>query len=210
MKIQQLRRIDLSAFQRVLDKFQSEYVHIDEAWDLSREYQRELANLRRQAMLAPVPVNGNRALGRRMGYFCARARDGGIGYMMRRTDDCLQAAIASVVGIPAPDVPDLHIDEQRYRDGLEPEEITRKIVQTLDQWSDQQGFDIRVCATLPTSGKWIGVVPVGSRQFTDHCLCMSGRDCIFDPAQIIPPSKHDAISAHSPDDIEYAITIERT
>jgi len=67
-----------------------------------RDWPPALANLRRELGLAPVPSAP-------FGYFQAPLRDGTTGYFQRRTDDCLQAAIASCCQIPPHLVPDLHL-----------------------------------------------------------------------------------------------------
>ncbi len=88
-------------------------------------------------MLRPVPVNGNRAIGRRMGYFEAVLRDGSIGYFQRRTDDCMQASVASVSQIPMDQVPDPRIDQQLETMARRPDELGRLVAQQFMEWAQQ-------------------------------------------------------------------------
>jgi hypothetical protein len=193
------RNVNLRSFMQVVERCKADHVTHEEAWQISLDYRRELAKVRRQACPGRISRNG---------YMAAPLQDGTTGYFQRGMDDCLQASIATLAGIPMDQVPDLEIDKQRFRDRRNPYEILCEATQRLDRWSDQLGLDIRAQATLPKSGKWIGVVPIGEREFTDHCLIMSGRDCIFDTTQIFPPTKRDLITALDVDDIDYAITIE--
>jgi hypothetical protein len=67
--------------------------------------------------MTPVRVNGSRDAGLRAGYFQMRLRDGTVGDFYRRTDDCVQAAIATLLPVPPWLMPDLRVSEQ-LRQGL--------------------------------------------------------------------------------------------
>jgi hypothetical protein len=174
------------------------------------QFPAEPAKVRRQLGITPVPVNGNRKRGHKSGYFQLPLRDGTVGYFQRRTDDCFQVAIASCVQISPHRVPDLRIDEQRMVD-MEPEEIERRNVDQMSQWMEHNGVTIMVHPVLPSTGKrWIGVVKQAYDSTADHCLLMSGRDCLFDPANLVPPGKDEPASTYGYADIDYGITIERS
>jgi hypothetical protein len=176
-----------------------------------RAYPGELAKVRRQvyrpAGLLPVPVNGSAQRGLKSGYFAARLRDGSLGYLQRRTDDCLQAALASCAQIPAPLVPDFHI-EQQLAAGMDPDEVDGVNLEKLRRWMDKYGVTITVHPSSPTSAKrWIGIVTTDNA-YSDHCLLMNGRDCLFDPAEGLPP-KGQLVSQYDVADIDYGLTIEK-
>jgi hypothetical protein len=173
------------------------------------EFPGELAKVRCQVGMHPVTMDGSRERGREAGYFQMPLRDGTTGYFQRRTDDCLQAAIASCLQIPPYLVPDLQIDQQRI-DDKEPEEIEGAGWQAMGRWMHKNGVTIKVHpGPKTTSRRWIGVVTSAYDSSTDHCLLMSGRDCLFDAASLVPPGKDEPVSMYEHADIDYAITIEQ-
>lgn len=187
------------------------------------QYPHELANVRRQiageqsrgrsvgtmGALIPVAVNGSRAQGANKGYFKTPLHDGTAGYFQRRSDDCLQAAIASLLQVPPYLVPDLQIDQQRMA-GKEPEQINAAVWQKMGPWIEKNAVTIMLHTVVPTSERrWIGVVKGAMGSTTDHCLLMSGRDCLFDVANLVPPGKDEPVSPYGHADIAYGITIER-
>jgi hypothetical protein len=102
----------------------------------------------------------------------------------------------------------LHL-EQLLLAGKEPEEIERVIVEKMGRWAEKQGVTVKAHPSPPTSARrWIGVVGLGHGQF-DHCLIMSGRDCLSNGAALLPLGKDEPASDHDPADIEYGLTIER-
>jgi hypothetical protein len=183
----------------------------DRTREFCRRFPAEVAKVRRQvyrqAGLLAVPVNGSAVKGLKAGYFMSRLRDGTLGYLQRRTDDCLQASLASLMQVPAPLVPDLHMERQ-LASGVDPEEMERGIAATMGCWLDKRGVTIAYHASPPTSARrWIGVV-LENDAYSDHCLLMSGRDCLFDPANLLPV-KGGPVTAYDVSDIDYGITIER-
>jgi hypothetical protein len=107
-------------------------------------------------------------------------------------------------------VPDLHLDAQLGA-GKEPEEIDRMIDQQFGRWTAKHGLTIVFHATPPTGAKrWIGMVTTDD-PFSDHTLLMSGRDCLWDPAHLLPPGKDQptALDNYGVGDIDYGITIDR-
>jgi hypothetical protein len=143
------------------------------------------------------------ARGLKSGYFMKRLRDGSLGYLQRRGDDCIQAAIATCLQIPIYKVPDLHIDQQFYG-GKDPEEIDRGIDEKLTRFARQHSITVKShVARLPTSGRWIGVVSQPGL-YSDHCLVMDGRECLF---ETMGDELGSIDYGHS--DIDYGITLER-
>lgn len=202
-------RHDRQRFQELLGSVErGEGLTPDELAEATRLYPRMVATTRRKARLEPVRVAGSRERGRDLGYFQTRLRDGTLGYSQRRTDDCLQAAIASLLQIPMCQVPDLRIDRQ-LASGLEPDEMERNIAQTMRRWTTERGLTVLLHPTMPTSARrWIGVTRVEDDLYSDHCLLMSGRDCLFDPYQPIPDND-DPWGSHEFGDLDYGITIEK-
>jgi hypothetical protein len=207
-------QVDTSGIERLADDLDHGAGSVsDRARRFCRLYPSEVAKLRRQVRkvhpqvdLQPVPVNGSGPRGLRAGYFATRLRDGSLGYLQRRTDDCLQAAIATCLQIPPHEVPDLHIARQLFA-GKDPEEIDRGIARTMGRWEDEHGVTVRYHARPPTSARrWIGVV-TETADYDDHCLLLSRRDRLFDPANLLPSV---TVSQYDATDCDYGITIERS
>jgi hypothetical protein len=106
--------------------------------------------------------------------------DGTRGFLVRRSDDCLAAAIATT--IQDPDVPDLRIDA-RLHAGMRPEEVDRVVRVELDAWLAGRGVRARIHDRVPVhSDRCIGVVPIEG-WFQSHCLVLSrGGELLHDPA----------------------------
>ena len=163
----------------------------------------ELGALRAEQQ-TPVAVRGSRALGKKLGYYEMQLRDGTLGYSMRRADDCFQAAIASALQVPMPEVPDWRLDEHLAA-GKDPEAIGRSAWLTMIRWADRRGLTIVIHTEPPISERrWIGIVPA-TGTFDDHCLVMSRREILHDPMSFLPNSS----SGHQPGDIEFGITIRK-
>jgi hypothetical protein len=205
---------------------------LDAVRTFSASYPRELAKVRaevavrrpgplRAGGLYPVPIDGSPSLGLKRGYFMTPLRDGTIGYHQRRTDDCLQASLASLAQIPMAEVPDLRLYKAMFA-GLEPEEIDRAATVTLDQWLDKCGLTMRYHAIPPTTGRWIGVMSVPGH-FNDHCVVLQDKAVLWDSSNLLPPNSNllppgerDGPIAGWMDnndltvqDLDYGITIER-
>jgi hypothetical protein len=137
-----------------------------------------------------------------------RLRDGSIGYVQRRADDCFQAAIASCLRIPMHKVPDLQINRQLDA-GREPEEVDRATDETMRRWLAGKGLQVKLhSGHLPTTGRWIGVVRGPEREefANDHCLLMMGRDCLLETSK--PIGMLDRAVRFGYEDVDYGITIE--
>ncbi|HWF31181.1 MAG TPA: hypothetical protein VG188_01345 [Solirubrobacteraceae bacterium] len=176
------------------------------------DVQQTLATLRRryhrEMHLLPVPIGGSTDKGSRAGYYAMRLRDGSLGYVQRRADDCLQAAIASCLQIPMHQVPDLQVNRQLDA-GKEAEEINRGVDELMARWLASQGVQLVVhSGHLPTMGRWIGVVrgPVREEFANDHCLLMSGRECLLETSK--PIGALDRTVRLGFEDVDYGITIE--
>lgn len=140
-------------------------------------------------------------------WFCAPLRDGHtVGYFQRRTDDCLQAALASLLQMPPNLVPDLALHDM-IASGVSSEEIERTADKLLDEWQQRSGLAMRLRAVLPATGWWIGVTYSG-QCYSDHCLLMRGREVMFDPSRLAPTDEEEAAAGYKHDDIYYAITID--
>jgi len=206
----QYKDINPAGLKKLYDELEAANCSEGALAEFSARYPRELAKLRQQAKLRPVPVDGNRFLGRRMAYFETTLRDGTVGYFQRRTDDCLQASIATLLQVPMDQVPDLRFDKQRAA-GKEPEEIKRHAAHQLGQWEREHGLTVTVHPKPPTTARrWVGIAP-GHGQFNDHCLVMSRDEAIWDTTQLLPPSKHESLIAtpcYTVQDIEYGFTID--
>lgn len=171
-------------------------------------YPDELKRLRQQARLTPVAVDGSRTLGRQHGYFETRLPDGTIGYYQRRADDCLQAAIATLVQIPMPEVCDFRIDEQQAA-GKTADEIEQANDQQLAEWLDAHGLVVTHHPGPPESAaRWMGILP-GPREFTGHCLIFTGPTLLWDPTYKVPPQLGDTPSTYTPGDVQSGVTINR-
>ncbi len=140
-------------------------------------------------------------------FYATTLRDGTLGFLQRRIDDCLQAAIASCTGIKPWLIPDLNM-AQNEAACKDPEEVASAALKKLGQWMDETGIAIRFHSSPPWSARrWIGVIR-DPRPLSDHCLLMSGRDCLFDGASALPKAHDQAASSHDPADIDYGITID--
>jgi hypothetical protein len=167
---------------------------------LAHEQEQAIRIARQRRHETPVP-------GARRGYFQTPLRDGTTGYFMRRADDCLQIAIATLAQIPPHKVPDSQIDRQ-VLDGRDPEEIMRGVDQAFIRWSDKLGMTIVIHAKPPvTERRWIGVVPVEG-QFNDHCLVMERGERLHDPISLWSSDGADD-SGYGVGDIDFGITIRR-
>jgi hypothetical protein len=198
-----ISRVDMRGFARLIDDYENGTGSPGERMlAFVQRYPSEAAKVRRQ-VLPVVPVNGSRSKGLAAGYFMTRLRDGSVGYFQRRLDDCLQAAIASHVQVAPHQVPDLHLD-QLLLAGKDPEEIRHIGREKLRRWTEKHGVTIMLHSSPPTSARrWIGVVPAaGGEGSFDHCLIMSGRECLFNTSSLLPDSEYDAAG------IEYGITID--
>jgi hypothetical protein len=162
----------------------------------------------RQTGMTPVPVKGDIFKGLKAGYFSTRLRDGSLGYLQRRGDDCLQAAIASLLQVPMPKVPDLRMAQRRV-DGMDKDALERLVSRQLGDWIEKRGLTVYLHTSPAVSERrWIGVIPSDISTDADHCLLMAGRDCLFDPDVFWPPGSDEPATQLDIGDIEYAITIE--
>jgi hypothetical protein len=143
----------------------------------------------------------------RFPFYMTELRDGTVGFLQRRIDDCLAAAVASCAQISPYLVPDLNMEQQTAA-GKDPEQVVRAANAKLGRWMDENGVGLRFHASPPWSARrWIGVIR-DPRPLSDHCLLMAGRDCLFDGAQALPKAHDQPASNHDPADIDYGITIE--
>lgn len=160
--------------------------------------------------LLPVAVNGSTRRGAAQGYFKTPLGGGAEGYLQRRSDDCLRAALATTLGRPMPTLPDISPDRLQAA-GKDPEEVDRALMWTMGAWSERNALTVKAHVTrmpVTSRGLWIGLAwdPEGS---PGHCLILKGRNVIFDTAWLVPPGKEEAASCHSLDDVQVGLTIEK-
>jgi hypothetical protein len=137
-------------------------------------------------------------------------------------------AVATLLQMTPDQVPDFQLDKQKFVDGRPLEETERSAMQQFGQWMDDRGLTMIKHTTPPTPAtRWIGVItanPVlydvdaNESKFDDHCLVMTGSECLWDPSHILPPVKREPITAlpgsggpgsSGVDDITYGITMWR-
>jgi hypothetical protein len=107
-------------------------------------------------------------------------------------------------------VPDPHLEELRGP-GRNDEEIDFLIDLKFREWTYEHGLTIVFHPSPPRWAKrWIGMVTTGD-PFNDHTMLMSGPDCLFDPAHLLPPGEDEAtaLNGYGVGDIDYGFTIER-
>ena len=114
-----------------------------------------------------------------------RLSDGTTGWRMQRFDDCLRAAIATVLQVAIDEVPDPHLNA-KLRAGWQPSSVTQVTEITLTRWCEQRGLRMTRHDAPPWNRKrWIGVVPpprrVTAGPFMSHCLVMCRREILHDP-----------------------------
>jgi len=190
-----------------------------EIYDVRRESERQLLKknaLREERLLrkyclalntTPVPINGNRMKGKKLGYFQKRLRDGTLGFHTRRTDDCFQAAVASCLQVQPHLVPDLRIIDE-LAGGKDPEQVQQEGWQKMSLWAETQGARLVVHPLPPvTARRWIGV-SFDLAMFQGHCLVMSKRDALFDPMDL-PISGGGFNAPTAVDQLDYGITFEK-
>jgi hypothetical protein len=209
-----LPSVDVTGLQRLADEFDhGEGTPLERVSAFTTRYPSELAKVRRQtyraagarAKLLPVAVNGSPRRGLDQVYFWTPLRHGTLGYLQRRSDDCLQVSLASLVQMPPHLVPDLNIN-QRLLAVQDLDKVFAESDEKMLRWTGEQGVrTVRHAKPLPSAHRWIGVIP--AHFGLSHCLLMSGHDCIFDPANAAVPPDVER-SQYDPADIDYSITIE--
>jgi len=164
----------------------------------SRDFPPLAAKLRRALGLDEVP-------GAPAGYFQANLSDGSTGFFQRRADDCEQAAIATVVGLPMHRVPDLELHVNLFSSN-DYEATLAAANATMCAWLAEHHITVRHHPTPPLTGKWIAVTGDLSG-FNSHCLVMNGRDVLFDPASLAP-GLPGLLGSDWREDFNVAMTIE--
>lgn len=138
-----------------------------------------------------------------------RLADGTLGYYVRwpRKDDCFAAAIATCLQVPIEEVPDPRLDE-RVAAGEPVVEIDDSVWDDLYAWLDIRGLRMILHHKVPAARRrWIGVIPIPGA-FMSHCLVMTRREVLFDPARI-PPLSLAAISwRFRARDIRYGLSFQ--
>ncbi len=149
------------------------------------------------------------AVDARRGYFRAEMVDGGWNSLQARPDDCVQAAISTVLQCAQSEVPDLKLGDL-IAAGRDPEEIGRVIGRKMGAWMEKNAVSIRAHSDLnlpKSSRRWIGVVDAES-DGNSHCVIVQGSQIVADSAWLLPPRKDEALSWHSLDDVSLGLTLE--
>jgi hypothetical protein len=134
-----------------------------------------------------------------------RLADGTTGYTMRSFDDCFPACVATVLGIPLRQLPQLGID-RRLRSGIDPQLVERDADKTMGHWRmvehNPPPWDV---------DRWVGVCEHQDWR-ASHCLVMSRDEVLHDPApvNITLLGVRLGLRVWAPDDIGYGITFDRT
>jgi hypothetical protein len=107
------------------------------------------------------------------------------GWCVRRSDDCLCAAVATATQTPIDQVPDPHIDE-RLAAGDRPGELCSKMWADLSAWARDRGTPLRSWPDPSACrGLWIGLAPhpfpAAMPPFSEHCLVMLDDTILWDP-----------------------------
>lgn len=133
-----------------------------------------------------------------------------IGYGMRRTDDCLRAAIATATQIPISELPDPRLDE-RLRAGDDVSQISSEALAQLVRCLDEHRLELAFHREVPLElDRWVAVLSASSgRPFMDHCLVMSHSRKIFDPAWGCKPPPGMRPRRWFADMIVYGISFDR-
>ena len=195
---------------------------VESAEAFNKRLPRELRRIRRDYIeasrhdpnagkLEAVEIDGSAKRGAALGWFQAPLRDSStLGYLQRRPDDCVRAALASLLQTAPHTVPDIGL-AMLLAAGRDPEELERYVGLKLGVWLETNAVTLRAHpARLPlTSRRWIGIVGGGDEDPTGHCLLMDRRDVIFDTAWLVPPRKDEPPSWNSVDDVNVGLTIER-
>lgn len=136
-------------------------------------------------------------------FFQMRLADGTTGYFQRRFDDCLQAAVATLLQVSPYEVPDLQLI-QRALDGASANDLTDST--TMDGWLADRGLRMSVSEIgNHDEARWIGVVGASAGIFQSHCLLMHGSSLLFNPFWPLPPADEQTCALS---DIDVALTIE--
>ena len=138
----------------------------------------------------------------------SRLAGGDVGYIQRRADDCLRAAVATTLQVPIERVPDPRIDA-RLRAGKDAEDVRVSVVRMFEAWTARRGLRI-VASREPGhfERRWIGIV-LCEPPFTNHCLVMDGEELVFDVAAGLACPPGLTLKVWGPERIKIAMDFER-
>lgn len=111
--------------------------------------------------------------------------NGDTGWCVRRSDDCLAAAVASLLQVPIDQVPDPNLDAS-IAAGANADELATQMWSDLSRWAQDRGLQMTYHEQVPVDAdRWIGIIPMfgfGLAAFADHCVvCMRDGTILFDP-----------------------------
>jgi hypothetical protein len=134
-----------------------------------------------------------------------------IGYCMDpwRQDDCLAAAMATVLQQPIEQVPDLRLDG-RLSAGEDADEIARRSWERINEWLERLGLQVVFHESPPLDrDRWIGVCGPSEKTFGDHCLVMSHDRLVLDPSISVARPPGETWCSFDPSHIYYGISFDR-
>lgn len=128
--------------------------------------------------------------------------DGSMAYFQRRLDDCLVAAVATLLEVPPYLVPDVNAYDMAIA-GESNAAISAARAAAMSEWLAGRGLSMHRCdVSEVTERRWIGVVDGDLGTFGSHCLLMDDSRVFFNPGKFLPhlpPKKQPKI--------DYAIVI---
>ena len=185
------------------------------------------------------PRDADRAFQRRG---MVRLDDGTVGYAMApdRTDDCLRAAVATVLQVPPEEVPDPRL-RSRVDAGHDIDAINAQSWAQLERWLDGRGLRLVFHETVPTDqARWVGVCPAPPtgrlaaqlnavlprrerralkrsgydtarhEHFADHCLVMARDRVLFDPAVTLVAPMGLTLREWQATDVAWGLSFDRS
>jgi hypothetical protein len=162
---------------------------------------------------APAPQGDERndppdaSLALRRGWI--ELRDGTRGYLMKRPDQCFQAAVATCLQVPMDEVPDWRLDA-RSRAGECPDEIARDGWKELSRWLDARGLRIVTHRQMfPRMRRWIGVTDADPNYaFSRHSLVMSGAEILHSGDNFLTDPRSNVRYHWKPSDVAYGFSFQ--
>ena len=110
-----------------------------------------------------------------------RLEDGRLAWSQRREDDCMAAAVATLLQVPIEQVPDSRYDEQ-IEAGVPHAIVVSQALADMASWATSRGLRMRFHHPPPVDrDAWLAVAP-GDGPGDSHIAVCSGAELVFDPA----------------------------
>jgi hypothetical protein len=111
--------------------------------------------------------------------------DGTVGYYIRRGDDCMAAALATLIQVPLDEVPNARLVD-RASAGEGREQTSRSAWEELERFAASRGLRFEIHDPPPwRRARWVGVIPGGLLPHDGHALLMCRKRIVFDPSSNI-------------------------